>query len=410
MYVKSDEDFKKVFEVVKDHREKTHVQKRWIFIAAELNDFFKTGLSPRQWKSQYDTAIKRIKKYGHPGIKLPRTKEKEIPNLNNVQEVKTITLTDQKQKLRNFITKPKSMEDIIKFLEVDEIQIYGLIHSLKLDGYVVQHNEYDNLYFIDKKPYSETKVYNHSIGDKTEFEFVVISCSHWGSKKQQKSFTEFIYDEAHKRGIKDVYHCGDIVDGYYKNRPEHVFELMPGIIGADEQAEYVINNWPYREGIMTHLILGNHDETHIKNGGFDIGKAIAKGRRDLGYNDFEYLGIGHAKIDLTPNCRMDIFHPLDGSSYAISYSGQKYMDSISGGDKPNILFVGHHHKALYFPYRNIHYFEVPSMMAQSSWMKRKRIANESGAWFVKLTIDEQGTIVRIIPEHIKQYKFLENDF
>ncbi len=107
---------------------------------------------------------------------------------------------------------------------------------------------------------------------------------------------------------------------------------------------------------------------------------------------------------------MDIFHPLDGSSYAISYSGQKYMDSISGGDKPNILFVGHHHKALYFPYRNIHYFEVPSLMAQSSWMKRKRIANESGAWFVKLTVDEQGTIVRIIPEHIKQYKFLENDF
>jgi len=206
MYVKSDEDFKKVFEVVKDHREKTHVQKRWIFIAAELNDFFKTGLSPRQWKSQYDTAIKRIKKYGSPGIKLARTEEKEIPNLKNglnkkliEQESIILNVSDQKQKLRNFITKPKSMEDITKFLEVDEIQIYGLIHSLKLDGHIVQHNEYDNLYFIDKKPYSETKVYNHSIGDKTEFEFVVISCSHWGSKKQQKSFTEFIYDEAHKR-------------------------------------------------------------------------------------------------------------------------------------------------------------------------------------------------------------------
>ena len=55
------------------------------------------------------------------------------------------------------------------------------------------------------------------------------------------------------------------------------------------------------------------------------------------------------KIMLTPNCRMDLFHPLDGSSYAVSYSGQKYMDSITGGDKPNILFVGHHHKSNVFP-------------------------------------------------------------
>ena len=42
--------------------------------------------------------------------------------------------------------------------------------------------------------------------------------------------------------------------------------------------------------------------------------------------------------------------------------------------------------------------------------KEKRIANESGAWFIKLRVDEQGTIVSLIPEFIKQYKFLENDY
>lgn len=405
MYVKSDADLNKLFEVRNFHIENTEVQKRWIAIAEELNEFFGVGLTPKQWKTQYENGIKRMKKYGSPGIKLPRTKEKEMPNIFIAVQKTEFNVDDQKQKLKNYLTKPKLVEDISKFLEVSNIEVLGLIQSLKLDGYLVTHNEYDNTFVIDKKPFVEVQSYIHSIGETREFEFVVISCSHWASKKQQKSFTEHIYNEAEKRNIKDVYHCGDIVDGYYKNRPEHIFELIPGLIGADEQAEYVIDNWPRKEGITTHLILGNHDETHIKNGGFNIGKAIAKNRPD-----FKYLGIGHAKIELTPNCRMDIFHPLDGSSYAISYSGQKYMDSISGGDKPNILFVGHHHKALYFPYRNIHYFEVPSLMAQSSWMKRKRIANESGAWFVKLTVDEQGTIVRIIPEHIKQYKFLENDF
>ncbi len=405
MYVKSDADLDKLFQVRNFHIENTEVQKRWIAVAGELNEFFGVGLTPKQWKTQYENGINRMKKYGSPGIKLPRTKEKEMPNIFVAVQKTKFNIEDQKQKLKNYLTKPKLVEDIGKFLEVSNIEVLGIIQSLKLDGYLVMHNEYDNTFVIDKKPFVEVQSYIHSIGETREFEFVVISCSHWASKKQQKSFTEYIYDEAEKRNIKDVYHCGDIVDGYYKNRPEHIFELIPGLIGADEQAEYVINNWPRKEGITTHIILGNHDETHIKNGGFNIGKAIAKSR-----SDFKYLGIGYAKIELTPNCRMDIFHPLDGSSYAISYSGQKYMDSISGGDKPNILFVGHHHKALYFPYRNIHYFEVPSLMAQSSWMKRKRIANESGAWFVKLTVDEQGTIVRIIPEHIKQYKFLENNF
>lgn len=406
MYSKSDQDYSKLFEVVKYHRENTNIQKRWLSISEELNKVFNVLLTPSQWRSQYDSGIKRLKKYGTAGTRISLTVNNEIPNLYSQSEkAKELSVDEQKQKLKSFIFKPKTISEIAKHLNVNEIQILGLMQSLKMDGYLINYNEYDRTVMLDKHPAQIPQSYIHSIGETNEFEFVVISCSHWSSRKQQKSFTEYIYDEAVKRGIKNVYHCGDIVDGYYKNRPEHIFELIPGLIGADEQAEYVIENWPKREGIITHLILGNHDETHIKNGGFNIGKAIAKNRPD-----FRYLGIGHAKIELTPNCRMDIFHPLDGSSYAISYSGQKYMDSISGGDKPNILFVGHHHKALYFPYRNIHYFEVPSMMAQSSWMKRKRIANESGAWFVKLTVDAQGTIVRIIPEHIKQYKFLENDF
>ena len=405
MYKGTEADFKLIFEVSDKHRQ-ADPKSCWGKITQELNMIFEESLISSQWRRQYYLGKERIVKYGSPIKRM----ESAVINKLVAEPKKELTVSEQKQKLRNYLTKPKTMVDISKFMKLDEIYITGLIQSLALDGYLITHNGYEQTYVVNKKAVVESQTYNHSIGDTKEFEFVVVSCSHWGSKKQQKSFTEYVYDEAERRGIKDVYHCGDIVDGYYKNRPEQIFELIPGVIGGDEQVEYVVRNWPHKEGITTHLILGNHDETHIKNGGFNIGMAIVRGRKDIGYNDFEYLGIGHAPIQLTPNCRMDIFHPLDGSSYAISYSGQKYMDSISGGDKPNILFVGHHHKALYFPYRNIHYFEVPSMMAQSSWMKRKRIANESGAWFVKLTVDEQGTIVRIIPEHVKQYKFLENDY
>jgi len=400
MYKKNKKDLEKVFEVIERHRANTSQYGRWEYITKELNSYFTVTLTSKQWKTQYELGKKRLQKHGNPAILLPRTELKEIITTKKDKEKELDIL---QQKLKNLLIKPITTESIMNKLKIDIIKTLGLIQMLKRDNYIILYNEYDETYVIDKKPVPTSKIYKHHIGEVSEFEFVVISDTHWGSKHQQKSFVDFIYKEAYERNIKNVYHAGDIVDGFYKGRPEHIYELF--VIGADEQTDYVVNNWPKYEGITTHLLLGNHDETHIKNGGFDIGKSIATRRKD-----FEYLGIGHAIIELTPNCRMDLFHPLDGSSYAVSYSGQKYMDSLSGGDKPNIMFTGHHHKVLYFPYRNIHYFEAPSMTQQSSWMKRKRMANESGAWFIKIKVDEEGTIVSVLPELIKQYKFLKNDY
>jgi len=398
MFNNKEEDFKKIFEVIDVQGGKKRI---WKNIEKELNDFFGVKLTGRQWKNQYENAQKRTKKFNSP-LMVSKPALFDIPEPTPLV---TLNFDELKNKLKSYIFKSKSLDEISKYLKVDSIQALGLLESLKMDGYLIVYEDYTKTYIMDKKPAVEFQKYDHSIGEVRDIEFLVISDSHWCSIKQQKQFVEHIYDEAERRGVTNVYHVGDIVDGYYKNRPEQIFELIPGLIGADQQAEYVIANWPKRKGITTHLIIGNHDETHIKNGGFNIGKAIAKDR-----DDFRYLGIGYARIQLSQNCSMDMFHPLDGSSYAVSYSGQKYMDSLTGGDKPNILFTGHHHKVLYFPYRNIHYFEVPSMMAQSSWMKRKRIANTSGAWFIKLSVDEEGSIISLIPEYIHQYKYLENDF
>ena len=57
------------------------------------------------------------------------------------------------------------------------------------------------------------------------------------------------------------------------------------------------------------------------------------------------MGHSFAKVWLTPKCDMDLVHPIDGSAYALSYSGQKYCDSLSGGEKPKIIAMGHHHNS-----------------------------------------------------------------
>ena len=127
MYVKSDADLNKLFEVRNSHVENTNIQKRWIAIAEELNEFFGVGLTPKQWKSQYDSGIRRIKKYGSPGIKLPRTKEKEISNIFTTMQKVNYDVEEQKQKLKTYLSKPKIIDDISKFLKVSIIEAIEII-------------------------------------------------------------------------------------------------------------------------------------------------------------------------------------------------------------------------------------------------------------------------------------------
>lgn len=222
---------------------------------------------------------------------------------------------------------------------------------------------------------------------------------------QQLSFLHHLYNVFEKENIKIVYNVGDLFDGFYKNRPDHIYELIPGCIGSDEQVEYAKNNYPYRKGITTKGIGGNHCATHIKNGGADPWKALVKEREDI-----EYLGMYNAVVNITPNCKMELNHPGDGSAYALSYSIQKYIDSMLGGEKPNILLNGHHHKLMYLFYRNIHAFETGCTEAQTGFMKGKKLAAHVGGLIIEAHVDKDGTITRCKNEMIPCYSMVKEDW
>ncbi len=232
--------------------------------------------------------------------------------------------------------------------------------------------------------------------------FGAVSDCHMGSKWQQLTFLNYLYDVFQKEGITTVYNSGDLVDGY-KMHPGHEYEVFKH--GADEQEQYVITAYPQRPGIVTKFITGNHDHSHIKSGGHDIGKPIAAARADM-----IYLGLANAKINLTPNCTLELNHPLDGASYALSYAPQKTIDAMMGGEKPNILINGHHHKAFYMLYRNVHCYEGATTCAQTPWMRGKRIAANMGGWIIEVHVTEDGTIKRCMGELIPLYKPIENDY
>jgi len=237
----------------------------------------------------------------------------------------------------------------------------------------------------------------------TIIRFGVVSDTHLGSKHQQLTHLNNAYDTFEKEGIKTVYHAGDITEGY-KMRKGHENEIF--LHSTDEFIDYVVDKYPRREGITTKAIGGNHDGSFMKLAGVNIGPKIQEKRKDI-----VYLGDLNTTVDITPNCKLELNHPLDGSStVSYSYALQRYADSLMGGTKPNILLVGHYHKMVYLDYRNIHMLAVPCLEAQTPFMRGKRLPAHLGYYIITVHVDKEGTIQRFIPEHFPIYKTIKHDY
>ena len=232
--------------------------------------------------------------------------------------------------------------------------------------------------------------------------FGLIGDTQFGSKYAQITYLHEFYDICAKEGVTDIYHTGDITDGL-KMRPGHEYELYT--ISADEMRDDVVKNYPKIYGVTTHFITGNHDASLYKHVGYDIGQAIANQRDDL-----DYLGRDCALVHLTPNCTLELRHPWDGTAYAISYKPQKMIEAMESDSKPNILAIGHYHKAEYIFYRNVHCFQTGCFQGQTPFTRGKGISVHLGGWIITIKVGKDGYIKAISPIFIPFYASIKDDY
>jgi len=231
------------------------------------------------------------------------------------------------------------------------------------------------------------------------FKFGVVSDTHFGSIHEKKPELYAAYQYFHKEGVKVVYHCGDLVEGEKLYRGQ---EYERYVSGADALAQNVIDEYP-RNGITTYFVTGSHDLSYWKEVGFDIGNRIAEKRPDM-----IYLGPDEADIRITPNFIIRLVHPGGGTAYALSYQPQKYIEALSGGQKPTVILFGHYHKAEYMPcYRNIFTIQAGCFQGQTTFMKRKRLAAHLGFWVVEAMINKEKLVSRLKAEFIAFYEKTE---
>ena len=294
-----------------------------------------------------------------------------------------------------------------KTLDIDELSekvgaekdsVNGAIQLLRYQGYDIKED--NGNYFTEKVPFEGNEVYKHK-SKSNRIKFGLVSDTHLCSRFQQLTYLNDLYDIFHREGIEKVYHLGDITDGedLYKGHKYEVFK-----IGSDEQVDYAVENYPRREGIETDFITGNHDLCYYKKQGRDIGKAINAERDDL-----NYLGQIAAYVEIAEGVFMYLLHPDAGPSYAISYKPQRIAASFIGGEKPQIMALGHWHQLEYLFERNIHILQVPSLQGQTDYLRRGAKMPKIGGWIVEVEV-ENGSVKKFNQEAVVYFQELKNDF
>jgi hypothetical protein len=223
------------------------------------------------------------------------------------------------------------------------------------------------------------------------------------------------YNLFQREGVKDVFHAGNIVDGY-----------VPRINGAsvlatsiDGQAEYCATHYPKRDGITTHFITGDDHEGWWQKEGFNFGAYLQMVCERHGRFDMKYIGHVEADVRLTAGefvQVMKIQHPGGGSAYARSYKGQKMVESFQGGEKPAILVQGHYHVSGYSFDRNVHILGLPGFKDQDVFGRKQHLRYEIGGVILELKMSSvTGAITRVRPEFTMYFdrgfykKFLPSD-
>lgn len=187
--------------------------------------------------------------------------------------------------------------------------------------------------------------------------FGVMSDAHRGNKAYDRRLFMTAAKTFNRRNVDFVLDCGDMCDGLYTHRPGHFFELDES--SADGQVKMALEDFAEIKAPI-FFITGNHTwNTFYKNCGYDIGHRIEESLEGM-----HYLGNGEGGIELDKGATIMLKHPDGGTAYAISYKSQKIAESLEGGEKPNMMFIGHFHKTEYIFYRNMHIFQAGCFTAR----------------------------------------------
>ena len=295
-------------------------------------------------------------------------------------------------KLLKYVKNGMPIDTFMSKFHISYKELQGLLYIWEYCGKQVEIIP-DGEEMVFKKNVSKKATYSKAgMDDLTCSEILVVSDTHFGNIHNQLHLLNELYQEAYNRGITTVLHVGDMTDGNYPNRPESPRQQF--LHGFDEQVGYVVDMYPYIDGMTTYYILGSHDETHYKNGQATENKWLEFTRPDM-----KYLGQDIGEITIN-KVKYVMDHPGGGSAQSLSYKPQKRIEILESHMKPKVLLIGHYHKSYHFLYRNVQCIQVPALCGKTQFQQKQGLINSVGGYFLKVWSDKKGNIQYMEPEEV----------
>lgn len=283
---------------------------------------------------------------------------------------------------------------ICNSLKVSPKEVQEAISALEADGFVTHIDVSGSITFSNEIPKQKQIVLNTRdyFGDDW-IRFGAIGDTHLASKYSRLDVLNALYDIYEQEGITTVYHAGNWIDGEARFNK---YDLLA--TGVEGQVDYFIKHYPKRNGIKTYIISGDDHEgwfvqrEHINIGAYMEARAKQAGRDDL-------IDLGYMERDIVfkndrGSSKLRVIHAGGGSAYAVSYTSQKYVESLQGGEKPNMILVGHYHKFDYSYPREVSVIQVGCTEDQTPFMRKKRIQAMVGGVVVQIKQNKRGNFIR----------------
>ena len=340
-----------------------------------------------------------------------RNSHRRLMNTNNVNNVvkrrddKRMGRIELEDRLLAEVKVRRPMTLLMERLEASEDDIMLAVSRLQLRGFrAVSVFQENGILYIHNRVRTNstvpllsgdeqgTNIYDSADGN--ILTFAVVSDTHFGNVHTKKDELNKFYDEISERGVTTVLHAGDLVDGYYPNRPTSILEQYAH--GFTEQLNDFVQDYPYKEGITTYFITGNHDHTFMRQGLANIGEVV-EGLRD----DMTYLGHNFGRVWVAPKVSVSLIHPTDGISQNFN---KKIRDIIekSPERRSDIMCIGHYHKVAMVEHRGVNGYVVPSFEGKTSFMQDMGIESIVGGMIFTVKTDKvTDEIISISTEIIK---------
>jgi hypothetical protein len=232
------------------------------------------------------------------------------------------------------------------------------------------------------------------------YSFGVASDQHLCSRYAREDVLNDLYDSFQRAGLDRVFNAGNWIDGEdEKNR----FDLE--VHGLEPQVKYLCDKYPKRDGLKTYAVWGeDHEGWYSRREAIDVGRFTEGHMRNAGREDWIDLGFVEARVDLVnantgARSTLVVMHPGGGSSYAYSYRPQKIVESLSGGEKPSVLIIGHYHKLSCNIIRNVWTIQAGCTEDQTVFMRKKGLEAHVGGHLITLEQDPKtGAIFRCVSD------------